>query len=124
MRRYSMPELQEAPENMLPCPAEVHHLGAVGCPAEHRDKGHHKQFAKVVTRIVSPGIGHLVEGRKKDVHAGNGLQKDVSRPRIHPPQNRKTPQISSDPKRDSPVLVVRDVHERPVRFPSSAASLF
>jgi hypothetical protein len=57
-----------------------------------------------VTRIVSPGIGNLVEGGAKDVHAGNGLQKGVSRPRIHPPENRKTPQIKSDPKRDSPAL--------------------
>jgi len=97
-----MLEFKEAPENMLLCPAEVRHPGATGRPAEHRDKGHHKQFAKVVTRIVSPGIGDLVEGRKKDVHAGNGLQKGVSRPRIHPPQNRKIPQIKSDPKRDSP----------------------
>jgi len=84
-----MPELKEAPKNMLLCPAEVRHPGATGRPAEHRDKGHHKQFAKVVTRIVSPGIGHLVEGRKKDVHAGNGLQKGVSCPRIHPPKTAR-----------------------------------
>jgi hypothetical protein len=84
---------------MLFCPAEGCHLGAVGCSAEHSNKAHDQQFAKVVTCIVSPGIGNLVEGGEKDVHAGNGLQKGVSRPRIHPPENRKTPQIKSDPKR-------------------------
>jgi len=81
MRRYRMPEFKEAPENMLLCPAEGCNFGAVCCSAEHRDEGHHKQFAQVVTRIVCPGIGHLVEGGKKDLHAGNGLQKGVSMPR-------------------------------------------
>jgi len=75
-----MPELKEAPENMLLCPTEVRDPGATGRPAEQSNKAHDQQFAKDVTRIVSPGIGHLVEGRKKDVHAGNGLQKGVSRP--------------------------------------------
>ena len=75
MRRDRMSELQEAPENMLFCSPEGCHLGAVGCSAEHGDKAHDQQFAKVVTRIVSPGIGDVVEGGKKDVPAGNGLQK-------------------------------------------------
>ena len=88
-----MPELQEASENMLFCSPEGCHLGATGRPAEHRDEGHDKHFAKVVTRVVSPGIGHLVECGEKDVHAGNGLQKGVSRARIYPSENRKTPQI-------------------------------
>jgi len=87
---------------MLFCPAKVRHLGASGRPAERRDEGHHKQFTQVVARIVGPGIGNVIEGSEKDVHAGNGLQKGVSRPRIHPSENRKTPQIRSDPKRDSP----------------------
>ena len=87
---------------MLFCSSEVSHLGATSRPAEHRDKGHHKQFAPVVTRIVSPRIGDIIEGGKKDIHAGNGLQKGDPRPRIHLPEIRKTPQIRSDPKRDSP----------------------
>jgi len=78
MRRYRMPDLQEAFENMLFCPAEGCQLSTVCCSAKHSNKGHHKQFAKVVTRIVSPGIGHLVEGGKKEVHAGSRLQKSVS----------------------------------------------
>ena len=102
MRRDRMPELQKTPENILFCSPEGCHLGAVGCTAEHGDKAHDQQFAKVVTPIVSPGIGDVVEGGKKDVDAGNPLQKGVSCPRIYPPQNRKTPQIRSDPKRDSP----------------------
>ena len=103
MRGYRRPELQEAPENMLLCPAEGCHLGAVRRPAEHRDKAHHKQFTQVVARIVGPGIVDVIEGGEKDVHAGEReppegrfLPKNPFRPR---PQ---APQISSDPKRDSP----------------------
>ena len=92
MRHNCMLEFREAPKNMLLCPAEVCHLGATGRPAEHRDEGHHKQCAEVGTRIVCPGIGHLVESGNKDVHAGNGLRKSVSCPRIQPPEIRKTPQ--------------------------------
>ncbi len=102
MRRYRMPELQEASENMLFCPAEVCHLGTAGRSAEHGDKAHDKQFAKVVTRVVGPGIGDVVDGDEKGVHAGNGLQKGDPHPRIHPRQNSNTPQIRSNPKRDSP----------------------
>jgi|GEM_PF-4994841 len=97
-----MPELQEAPENMLFCSPERCHLGAGDREAEHGDKAHDKQFAKVVTRVVGPGIGDVVEGGEKDVHAGNGLQKDDPHPRIHPRQNSNAPQIRSNPKRDSP----------------------
>jgi len=102
MRRYRMSDLQGATENLLFCSPERCHLGAVGCSAEQGDKAHDQQFAKVVTRIVCPGIGDVVEVGKKDVHAENGLQKGVSCPKIHPPQNRKTPQIRQNPKRDSP----------------------
>jgi hypothetical protein len=102
-----MPELQEAPENMLFCSPEGCHLGAVGREAEHGDKAHDKQFAKVVTRVVGPGIGDVVEGGEKDVHAGNGLQKDDPHPRIHPRQNSNAPQIRSNPKRDSSDLPIR-----------------
>jgi len=55
-------------------------------------------------------VGHLVEGGEKDVHAGNELQKGVSRPRVHPLENRKTPQIKSDPKRDSPSVLSLTLH--------------
>ena len=86
---------------MLFCSPEGCHLGAVGCTAEHGNKAHDQQFAKVVTRAVGPGIGDVVEGGEKDVHAGNGLQKGDPHPRIHPRQNSNTPQIRSIPKRDS-----------------------
>ena len=90
MRRDCMLELQEAPENMLFCLAEVCHLGTTGRPAEHRDKPHDQQLAKVVTRVVSSRIGDVIEGGEENVHAGNGLQKGDPRPRIHPTENRKT----------------------------------
>jgi len=70
---------------------EGRHPGAVGCAAEHGDKAHDKQFAKVVTRVVGPEIGDVVEGGKKDVHAANGLQKGDPHPRIHLRQNSNTP---------------------------------
>jgi len=98
-----MPELKEAPENMLFCSPEGCHLGAVGCSAEHGDKAHDKQFAKVVSRVVGPGIGDVIEGGEKDVHAGIGLQKGDPDPRIQLRQNSSTPQIRSNPKRDSPI---------------------
>ena len=97
-----MPELQEVSENMLFCPTEVCHLGTVCCPAENRDEAYDQQFAKVVARVVGTRIGDVIEGGEENVHAGNGLQKGDPHPRIHPPENRKTPQIRSNPKRDSP----------------------
>ena len=97
-----MPELQEASENMLFYSAEIRHLGTTGCPAEHRDKAHDQKFAKVVTRVVGPGIGDEIESSEENVHAGKGLQKGDPRSRIHPAQDRKTPRIRSNPKRDSP----------------------
>jgi len=92
MRRYRLPELQEAPENMLFCSPEGRHPGVVGCAAEHGDKAHDKQFTKVVTRVVGPEIGDVVEGGEKDVHAGIGLQKGDPDPRIHLRQNSNAPQ--------------------------------
>ncbi|WP_158515001.1 hypothetical protein [Nioella nitratireducens] len=69
---------------------------------EHRDEANDQQFAKIVTRVVSSGIGDVIESGEEDNHAGNGLQKGDPHPRIHPAQDRKTPQITSNPKRDSP----------------------
>ena len=57
--------------------------------------------------VVCPGIGDVIEGGEEDVHVGNGLQKGNPRPRIHPPENRKTPRIRSNPKRDSPACQPR-----------------
>jgi len=51
--------------------AEGCHLRAVGCSAGHSSKAHDEQSVKIVTRIVSPGIGNLVKGGEKDVHADN-----------------------------------------------------
>ena len=99
-----MPEFQEVPENMLLCSPEVRHLGTAGRPTEHRNEAHDQKFTKVVTRVVGPRIGDVIEGGEENVHAGNGLQKGDRRPRIHPHANRKTPQITSNPKRDSPEL--------------------
>ena len=101
-----MLEFKEASENMLFCPVERCYFGAVGCSAEHGNKADDQQFAQVVPHLVCPGIGGVVEGGEKDVHAGNGLQKSVSRPRIHLPENRQTPQIKSDRKRDSPGTIM------------------
>ena len=89
MRRYRMPELQESPENMLFCSAEGYHPGTAGRPAEHGDKAHDRQFAKVVTRVGSPRIGDVVEGGQEDVHRGKKLRRGDPGPRIHPPDNRK-----------------------------------
>ncbi len=109
-----MPELQEVPENMLFCPTEVCHLGTAGRPAEHCDKAHDQQFAKVLPRVVGAGIGDVIEGGEEDVHAGKGLQKGDPRPRIHPPENRKTRRIRSNTKRDSPGPEPRILsHHRP-----------
>ena len=102
MRWDGMPELQEAPENIRFCPTETCHPGTAGRPAENCDKAYDQQFAKVVPRVVGAGIGDVIEGGEEDIHAGNGLQKGDPHPRIHPAQDRKTPQISSNPKRDSP----------------------
>ena len=102
VRRDRMLELQEASENMLFCPTEVRHLGTTGCPAEPCCKAHDQEFAKLVTRVAGSGIGDVIESGEENVHAGNGLQKGDPRPRIHPHVNRKTPQIRSNPKRDSP----------------------
>ena len=104
MRWDGMPEFQEVSENMLFCPPEVRHLGTIRRPAEHRDEAYDQQFAKVVTRVVGPGIGDVMEGGEEDIHVGNGLQKGDPHPRIHPAQDRKTPRIRSNPKRDSPAL--------------------
>ena len=101
-----MPELQEASENMFFCATEVRHLGTAGRPAEHRDETHDQQLAKVVTRVVGPRIGDVFEGGEENVHAGNGLQKGDPRSRIHPPENRKTRRVKSNPKRDSPARAV------------------
>ena len=105
MRWDGMFEFQEVPENMLFCPAEVRHFGTTGRPTKHRDKPHDQQFAKVMPRVVGPGVGDVIEGGEKEIHAGNGLQKGDPHPRIHPPENRKTPRIRSDPKRDSPAFL-------------------
>ena len=110
MRGDRMPELQEVPENMLFCATEVCHLGTAGRPAEPCCEAHDQQFAKVVLRVVGPGVGDVIEGGKEDVHAGNGLQNGDPRPRIHPPENRKTPRISANPKRDSPAPRDRGLH--------------
>ena len=104
MRWDGMPEFQEVSENMLFCPTEVRHLGTIRRPAEHRDEAYDQQFAKVVTRVVGPGIGDVIEGGEEDIHVGNGLQKGDPHPRIHPAQDRKTPRIRSNPKRDSLAL--------------------
>lgn len=69
---------------------KICHLGATGCPAEHRNKAHDQQFAKLVTRVVGPVIG---------------LQKGDPRPRTPPPENRKTPRIRLVSKRDSPGVI-------------------
>ena len=55
-----------------------------------------------MTRGVSTRIGDVIEGGAENVHAENGLRKGGRRPRIHPHANRKTPQITLNPKRDSP----------------------
>ena len=86
-----MLELQEAPENMLLCPTEVRHLGTTGRPAEHRDKAHDQKFAKVMTRVVGPGIGDVIEGGEEDIHAGNGLQEGRS------PLQNPSPRKPQDP---------------------------
>ena len=85
MRRDRMFEFQEAAQNRLFCPTEVCHIGTTGRSAEHRDKACDQQFAKVMSRVVSPGIGDVIEGGKENVHVGNGLHKGDPRPRIHPP---------------------------------------
>ncbi len=102
MRWDGMPEFQEVSENMLFYAIKVRHLGTAGRPAEHRDGANDQQFAKVVARVVGAGIGDLIEGGEEDIHVGNGLQKGDPHPRIHPAQHRKTPRITSNPKRDSP----------------------
>tara|TARA_R110002126_G_scaffold44091_6_gene125989 strand:- start:117 stop:407 length:291 start_codon:yes stop_codon:yes gene_type:complete len=55
----------------------------------------HRQFAKVVPRVVGTGIRDVIEDGDEDIHVGNGLQKGDPHPRIHPDQDRKTPQIPS-----------------------------
>lgn len=118
-----MLELQEASENMLLCSPESCYLGATVRPAEHCDRGHHKQFTQVVAWIVCPGIGDVVEGGEKDFHAENKLQKGGSCPRIHPPQNCKTSQIRSDPKRDSPVGDATSVRTKTSRITKNRITL-
>jgi hypothetical protein len=71
-------------------------------PAAHRDKTRDQQFAKVVTRVVGPGIGDVVEGGKENVHEGSAFRKEQFPPKNPFPENRKTPRIRFDPKRDSP----------------------
>ena len=97
-----MPGFQEVSENMLLCSPEVCHLSTTGCPAENCDKAYDQKFAKVMPRVVSTRIGDVIKGGKEDVHAGNRLQKGDRSPRIQPHTNRKTPHITSNPKRDSP----------------------
>ena len=76
-------------------------------PSEHRDEAYDQQFAKVVPRPVGAGIGDVIEGGEEDIHTGNGLQKGDPHPRFQPAQDRKNPQIRSNPKRDSTAF--RDV---------------
>ena len=101
-----MPELQEVSETMFLCATEVCHPGTAGRPAKNCDKGYDQQFAKVLPRDVDTGIWDVIEGGEEDIQVGNGLQKGDPHPRIHPTQDRKTPQITSNPKRDSPALRV------------------
>ena len=107
-----MPELQEVSEKMFFCATEVCHLGTAGRPAENCDKAYDQQFAKVVPRVVGAGIGDVIEGGEENIHVGNGLQKGGPHPRIHPAQDRKTPQITSNPKRDSPATYAATSLER------------
>ena len=102
MRWDGIPELQEVSEKMFFCSTKVCHLGTAGRPAENCDKAYGQQFAKVVPRVVGTGIGDVIEGGEEDIHVGNEIQKDDPHPRIHPAQDRKTPQTTSNPKRDSP----------------------
>ncbi len=82
------------------------HPAQLVAPQSTATKATTSNSQKVVTRIVRPGIGGVVEGGEKDVHAGNGLQKADPAPRIHLRQNSNTPQIRSNPKRDCPVASV------------------
>jgi len=87
---------------MLLCPAEARHLSATGRPEEHCNEGHLKQFAQAVTRIVGPGIGHLVKDGKKIFMWRGGFRRAFYAQESILPKNRKTAQIRPDPKRDSP----------------------
>jgi len=106
MRWDRMLEFKEASEkhaSFVPSPKAAH-LGAVLSPKhEHRTKAHDQQFARFRDAHVSRGSVNLSR-REKDVHAGNGSsKKGCSRPK-NPffPENRKTPQIQSDPKPQFP----------------------
>jgi hypothetical protein len=104
-----MPELQEVSENMFFCATEVCHPGTAGRPAENCDKACDQQFAKVVPRVVGTGIWDVIEGGEEDIHVGNGLRKGDPHPRIHPAQDRKTPQIPNAiplPMGASPIVLL------------------
>ena len=59
-------------------------------------------FAKIVTRGVGPGIGDVIAGGEEAVDVGNGLRNGDPSPGLHPPENRKTPRVRSNPTRDCP----------------------
>jgi len=94
-----MSELQEASENMLFCPAERGHPGAVDRAAKRGGKAHDQLFAKVVTRIVCPGIGKWSKAARKMsmrgtnskrvFHAQESILPQTARP-LSPPYSAKS----------------------------------
>ena len=73
-------------------------------PCQAVDKTHDQQFAEVMTGIPGPRIGDIIEGGEKGFHVGFKLQRGVCPSRIHPSDNCKACQISSNPICDSPAL--------------------
>ena len=102
MRGDGMLELQELPENMLFCATETCHLGTAGRPAEPCEACD-QQFAQLMSRVVGAGAGMASKAARTMSMRRTASMKAVPHPRIHPPENSKTPQVRSIPKRDSPV---------------------
>ena len=69
------------------------------------------------SEVPISGVRNVIKGGEEDVHAEKGLQKGDPRSRIHPAQDRKTPRIRSNPRRDSLGwrILSRSAHRAPSR---------
>jgi|GEM_PF-3434796 len=98
MRWDRMPELQEASENMLFFPTEVRDPGATGRPAEQSNKGRDAHY--------QPGDRAPRQRQKERCPCGERAPEGCFMPANPSPENRKTPHINSDPKRNAPRLTL------------------
>jgi hypothetical protein len=98
VRRDAMLELQEALEKLDLLPAELGHLRAAPCPAQHRDEGDDEQLDEVVPRVLGARIGNTLERGDEELHGGTPKKRSpLKNPRFATLQVRSAQVICDSP---------------------------